>query len=133
MSILFPSSFGLSPLAILFISISSSSGTICLLILTFVFGFMSSLRTKCLLIFALVFISCLCFCPHVLCAIILELAKSNNYASLCRYHLKHCLCHLIAVPCFLLSCAFHFYIGIYMLNNNQMASLSHELCELVSL
>ena len=76
-SALFLSSFGLSPWAILFISISSSSGTFCLRVLILVFGFVPSLRAKCLLVFALVFISYLCFCPHVLCTIILELAKSK--------------------------------------------------------
>ena len=74
---LFLSSFGLLPQAILFISISSSSGTFCLRILILIFGFMPSLRAKHLLVFALAFISYLCFCPHVLCAIILELAKSK--------------------------------------------------------
>ena len=76
-SALFLSSFGLSPQAILFISISSSSGTFCLCVLILVFGFMPSLRAKRLLVFALVFISYPCFCPHVLCVIILELAKSK--------------------------------------------------------
>ena len=74
---LFLSSFGLSPWAILFISISSSSGTFCLHVLIFVLGFVPSLRAKCLLVCALVSISCLCFCPHILCTIILELAKSR--------------------------------------------------------
>ena len=74
-SALFLSSFGLSPWAILFISISSSSGTFCLHILILVFGFMPSLRAKRLLVLALVFISYLCFCPHILCTI--ELAKSK--------------------------------------------------------
>ena len=74
---LFLSSFGLSPQTILFISMSSSSGTFCLCVLILVFSFLPSLRAKCLLVFALVFISYLCFCPHVLCAIILELAKSK--------------------------------------------------------
>ena len=68
---LFLSSFGLLPWAILFMSISSSSGTFCLCVLILVFGFVPSLRAKRLLVFALVFISYLCFCPHVLCAIIL--------------------------------------------------------------
>ena len=76
-SALFLSSFGLSPWAILSISISSSSGTFCLHILIFALGFMPSLKSKCLLVCALVSISCLCFCPHVLCAIILELVKSK--------------------------------------------------------
>ena len=76
-SALFLSSFCLSPQAILFISISSSSGTFCLLVLILVFGFMPSFRAKYLLVFALVFISYLFFCPHILCAIILELAKSK--------------------------------------------------------
>ena len=76
-SALFLSSFGLLPWAILFISISSSSGTFCLHVLILIFGFMPSLSTKHLLVFALVFISYLCFCPRVLCAIILELAKSK--------------------------------------------------------
>ena len=74
---LFLSYFGLSPRAILLISISSSSGTFCLRVLIFVLGFLSSLRAEHLLVFALVFISYLCFCPHILCTIILELAKSK--------------------------------------------------------
>ena len=74
---LFLSSFGLSPQTILLISISSSSGTFCLCVLTFVLGFLSSLRAKHLLVFALSFISYLCFCPRVLCTIIFELAKSK--------------------------------------------------------
>ena len=56
-SALFLSSFGLLPWAILFISISSSSGTFCLCVLILVFSFIPSLRAKHLLIFALVFIS----------------------------------------------------------------------------
>ena len=74
---LFLSSFGLSPSTILLISISSSSGTFCLCVLTFLLGFLSSLRAKRLLVFALSFTSYLCFCPHILCAIIFELAKSK--------------------------------------------------------
>ena len=74
-SALFLSPFGLSPWAILFISISSSSGTFCLCFSILVFGFVPSLRAKHLLVFALIFISYLYFCPRILCAIILELAK----------------------------------------------------------
>ena len=77
LSALFLSSFGLSPWAILFISISSLSGTFCLYIIIFALGFMPSLRGKCLLVCALVSISYLCFCHRILCAIILELAKSK--------------------------------------------------------
>ena len=53
---LFLSSFGLLPQIILLISISSSSGTFCLCVLTFVLGFLSSLRAKHLLVFAPSFI-----------------------------------------------------------------------------
>ena len=74
---LFLSSFSLSPWTILLISISSSSVTFCLHVLTFVLGFLSSLRAKHLLVFALSFFSYLCFCPRVLCTIIFELAKSK--------------------------------------------------------
>ena len=113
-SALFLSSFGLSPWAILFISISSSSGTFCLRVLIFALGFRSSLKDKCLLVCALVSISCLCFCPHILCP--------GNYANLCRYHLKHYMCHLIEVPYFLPFYTIHFCIGhfCYM--------YSHHIC-----
>ena len=74
---LFLLSFRLSSQTILFISISSSSGTFCLHVLTFILDFLSSLRAKRLLVFALVFISYLCFCPCILCAIIFKLAKSK--------------------------------------------------------
>ena len=74
---LFLSFLGLSPQAILSISISSSSGTFCLCILAFVLGFIYSLRAKCLSVFALSFSSCLSFCPHILYAVIFVLAKSR--------------------------------------------------------
>ena len=74
---LFLSSLGLSPQIILSISISSSSGTFCLCILTFVLGFVYSLRAEHLLVVALSFTSCLCFCPHILYAIIFVPAKSK--------------------------------------------------------
>ena len=74
---LFLSSLGLSPQTILSISISSSSGTFCLCILTFVLGFIFSLIAEHLLVVALSFSSCLCFCPHILYAIIFVPAKSK--------------------------------------------------------
>ena len=74
---LFLSSLGLSPQAILSISISSSSGTFCLFILAFVLGFKYSLRAKHLLVFAHSFSSCLCFFPRILYTIIFVPAKSK--------------------------------------------------------
>ena len=74
---LFLSSLGLSPQTILSISISLSFGTFCLCILAFVLGFIYSLRAERLLVFALSFSSCLCFCPRVLHAIIFVPAKSK--------------------------------------------------------
>ena len=74
---LFLSSLGLSPQTILSISIPSSSDTFCLCILTFLLGFIYSLRAEHLSVFALSFSSCLCFCPHILYAIIFVLAKSK--------------------------------------------------------
>ena len=74
---LFLSSFGLSPWTILFMSISSSSGTFHLCNVTFVLGFTYSLRAECLLVFALSLSLCLCFCPHILYTIIFLLAKSK--------------------------------------------------------
>ena len=74
---LFLSSLGLSPQAILSISISLSSGTFFLCILAFVLGFIYSLRAEHLLVFAHSFSSCLCFCPHILYAIIFVPSKSK--------------------------------------------------------
>ena len=76
-SAIFLPPFGLSPWAILFISIFSSSGTFWPFLSIFILGFVPSFQAKCLLVCALVSVSYLCFCPHVLCTIILELAKSK--------------------------------------------------------
>ena len=76
-SAIFLPPFGLSPWAILFISISASSGTFCPFVLIFSLGFVLSLKAKRLLVYALISVSYLCLCPHNLCTIILQLAKSK--------------------------------------------------------
>ena len=125
-SALFLSSFGLSPQAILFISISSSSGTFCLCILILVFHFVPSLRAKRLLVFTL-YLSHISVFALAFCALLCwNLPSLSNYANLCRYHLRHYMCHLIEVPYLLPFCTIHYCIGcLHYIYSHHICPLSY--------
>ena len=68
-------------------------------------------------VFALVFCALLCW----------NLPSLSNYANLCRYHLRHYMCHLIEVPYFLPFCTIRFCIG------HLCYLYSHHICPLFCL
>ena len=53
-----------------------------------------------------------------------NLPNLSNYANLCRYHLRHYMCHPIEVPYFLPFCTIHFCIG------HLCYLYSHHICPL---
>ena len=72
------------------------------------------LYLSCISVFALVFYALLYW----------NLPSLSNYANLCRYHLRHYMCHLIEVPYFLPHYTIPFYIGhLYYI-------YSHHICPL---